>query len=438
MIDVGELSRELDPLLPLSAEDRLLYVDCQCQIHPGGADAKSLLSRTFARNATPDRTITRLITGHSGSGKTTELKQVSRQLGEGQHGRSVFVSFLFAERYLDLEDITPEELLFQIVRQLAADLSEQGMKLHKHKIGTFFTALWEQARSARLTSIDMNANPFALGFTLKDVPGERQEFRRMLRSRLPTVYEIVNGSLLPDARKFLAKRGYNDLLLVVDELDRIPRKSLSQQETTNHEHLFIEHAHKFKDVDCSLLLTIPVELAYSVAAGRLTGLYGAQAHTVSVVPIRDKDDRELEQGELSLIEILGRRAMKASRSPHATADECVAEIFEHRDLLLRFVRLSGGHVRSLLASLAQLLNYVDELPIDMATIDRFQTQATAALVRGLNARHLEILRQVCDDKHKTDDPLFFDLLRNQHVFAYESEHGPDWYDVNPLLRDVVR
>lgn len=436
MIDVGALQRELDPLRPLSADETQLYVDCQRQVHPDRTDAKSLLVRTFARNATPERTITRLLTGHSGSGKTTELKRVSGQLGDGRHGKKVFVSFLFAQAYLYTEDVVPEELPYQIVRQLAADLDYHGMSLRRHRIWSFFATLWDEVRSARLTTVNLGANPFTLGFTLRDIPSGRQKFRSILRAQLPTVFEIVNNDLLPDARSYLAEQGYGDLLLVIDDLDKITRKVLPDRDITNHENLFVEHAHNFKDIACSMLLTIPVELGYSVAAGRLPNLYGGPVHSVSVLPITDRSNRPVRQGEQALIEILGRRAHQASGSAGVTADDCVATIFCDDQLLRRFVRLSGGHVRSLLRALTELLDYTEALPIDAATVDRFESNARAARVRALTSEHRTILDRVSKDKLKVDDPQFFHLLQGEHVFAYESEHGLDWYDVNPLLRGI--
>lgn len=80
---VAALYRELDPLRPLAADDDALYVDWQHQLDPGTADVKSRLVRAFVRNATPQRPITRLLTGHKGSGKTTKLNRVASALHSG-------------------------------------------------------------------------------------------------------------------------------------------------------------------------------------------------------------------------------------------------------------------------------------------------------------------------------------------------------------------
>lgn len=95
---VAALYRELDPLRPLAADDDALYVDWQHELDPGGADVRSRLVRTFVRNASPERPIARLLTGHKGSGKTTELNRIESALCDGMSGRKVFVSTLHAQR----------------------------------------------------------------------------------------------------------------------------------------------------------------------------------------------------------------------------------------------------------------------------------------------------------------------------------------------------
>ena len=105
MDDVTALYRELDPLRPLRGDENALYVDWQQQLDPGGRDAKSRLVKAFRRNASVERPITRLLTGHRGCGKTTELNRVRDALSSRAHERGVFVSMLFADEWLDLKDV---------------------------------------------------------------------------------------------------------------------------------------------------------------------------------------------------------------------------------------------------------------------------------------------------------------------------------------------
>ena len=115
------LSAQFDPLRPLEADETDLYVDWQDQLDTAD-DVKVRLVNSIARSPWA---VTRLFTGHRDAGKTTELNRVRQHLQDGISGRRVFVSMLFAERWVHLEDVQPEDLVYQIVRQLVVDLTQR-------------------------------------------------------------------------------------------------------------------------------------------------------------------------------------------------------------------------------------------------------------------------------------------------------------------------
>ena len=207
MDSVTALYRELDPLRPLGGDEDALYVDWQRRLDPEGRDAKSRLVQTFRRNASPERPITRLLTGHRGCGKTTELNRVRDALSGEGHGRRVFVSMLYADEWLDLEDVEPEDLVLQIVRQLTGDLSAAGVGFGEQKLKGFFGSLWDRTKGAKLETAQVGSDPLKFSFKLEHFPTARDEFRAILRGELPTIFDLVNRELLPAARQHLARRG---------------------------------------------------------------------------------------------------------------------------------------------------------------------------------------------------------------------------------------
>lgn len=435
MDDVTALYRELDPLRPLRGNENALYVDWQRLLDPEGRDAKSKLIQTFRRNASVERPVTRLLTGHRGCGKTTELNRVRDALSSREDERRVFVSTLFADEWLDLEDVQPEDLVLQIVRQLTADLNASGVTFGEQKLKGFFAAMWKRARSPRLESVSVGVDPLKFSFRLEHFPTARDEFRELLRGELKTVFDLVNNELLPEARVQLLRNGYDDMLLIVDDLDRIPQKVLGEGGMTNHDNLFLDGSSALRAINCSMLLTVPIELAYSPAQARLRDIYGAAIETVPLLPIMRRDGSPITAGEDALIEIVGRRARAAFGTAEAQPATCAARVFEDEELLRRVVQYSGGHLRSLLVTMSQLLDWIEDLPLDANIIDRYATETARDFERGLFPAHRAVLRQVDEDGMSSDDPRFLELLRNLYVFAYRGEKG-NWYGLNPLLREI--
>ncbi|MGH3851795.1 MAG: hypothetical protein ACRDRT_19260, partial [Pseudonocardiaceae bacterium] len=233
------LSAQFDPLRPLEADETDLYVDWQEQLDTAD-DVKVRLANSIARSPGP---VTRLFTGHRGAGKTTELNRVRQRLEDGVGGRRVFVSMLFAERWVHLDDVQPEDLVYQIVRQLVLDLEGAGFSFAE---ATFRSALGGvrdlvKGRVA-FDKADVGIDPVEVSPWFEAFPTARKEFRALLQGLLPTIYDLTNNEILCQARTWLAQPehgGYGGIAIIVDQLDRIPRKQLNG--CTNYENLFLNH-----------------------------------------------------------------------------------------------------------------------------------------------------------------------------------------------------
>lgn len=158
MPDLAALYQQFDPLRPLGADPDgdALYVDWQKELAP--QDVKPLLANSIALSG--PIAVTRLFTGHRGVGKTTELMRVKRMLEQGVAGQKWFVSLLLAEEWVDLEDVSASEVVFQMVRQLVTDLKDAGLSFGWEKFTQFFKEFRELLRSeVELKQVKIPAGP---------------------------------------------------------------------------------------------------------------------------------------------------------------------------------------------------------------------------------------------------------------------------------------
>lgn len=415
-----------DPLRPLEADEADLYVDWQKEI--GSDDIKVRLANSIALSA--GIPVTRLFTGHRGTGKTTELKRVKQRLESGQARRKIFVSFFEAEPALDLQDVSAPDVVFHMVQQLVSDLRLAGFDFAWTRFVQFFKEFGELLHSeVELRNVEVGADPLRFGVVLKEVPRTRPILRRLLEERLPTLYDLINEEILRRARNYLRDHGgFEDILLIVDQLDRIPQKIINDRGLTNHENLFLDSAASLRALACDVLYTVPIELAYSLRRVNLQTTYGTEILALPVIPVTTRDGQPFAPGLQALRLIVEARAAKAGLK--------LQEVFSDDGLLDGCVLLSGGHLRSLLVLLRSLIERCDELPITRAIAERAIRSAANALSLPLRKREWEALERIHQTKAPLEDAdLWFDLLRGLYVFTYEDAGGL-WYDWNPLLGEV--
>jgi nucleoside-triphosphatase THEP1 len=412
---------------PLTAADKVdsgLYVDWQLEL--GVDDVKVRLINAIARGR--GQAVTHLFTGHRGVGKTTELYRVKHRLEKGVEGKRFFVSMLLAEEWLDLADMQPEDLIFQVVRQLVTDLEKAGFSVGAKKFGEFFRRLRDDFNTiVGLEAIEVGTNPLKFKFKLQDLSTERRQFRRLLQGQLPKVYDLVNREILDGAREWLVKNGHaDDILIIVDEIDRIPLNLINDM-GTNHENLFIGNSGKLRALDCGVLYTVPIELAYSRRQVSLWDIYGAEIRTLPVMPVLDRSGR-VHDGHRVMRQIAERRVLAAGVD--------LGELFDPPELLNEVLSASGGHVRTLLVLLRSMLDRVERLPIRQLEVERGLRGVATDLARSLSGQDWELLDQVHRDKPRMNDNNNEDwnrLLRDSYVLAYYEEGTGFWYDRNPLL-----
>jgi hypothetical protein len=320
-----------------------------------------------------------------------------------------------------------------MARQLVSDLRKAGFELGWTKFTQFFLEFGELLRSeAELKNVEVGADPIKFGVALKDVPRARPALRRLLEERLPSFYDLVNDVILKPARKFLAeKHGFQDVLLIVDQLDRIPQKILNERGLTNHENLFLDNAGILRALACEVLYSIPIELAYSLQRVNLQTTYGTEIPTLPVIPVLARDGQPSDRGLAVLRQAVHLRARKAGFT--------LGDVFTQEELLERFCLLSGGHFRTLFMLLRWALERCDQLPITGQITELTIRRGAIDLAETLRQAEWRALERIHKEKAPLDKPedagIWYKLLRGLYVFTYEDGEGL-WYDWNPLLGEV--
>jgi hypothetical protein len=422
VLDFACLYERFDPAVPLAAGDPA-YVDWQGAV--GLVDVKQQLRTSVL--LTRHSYIHRLFTGLRGGGKTTELRRLQAALEGAPEGQRYFVSFLDADDSLDLDDADPTDLVLSVVRQLVFDLRALRVQI---EAGGRMRAFLDAAREILLgipgSGVDLKVGDPAgiveLSTTLKRQPSVRRQVRELLEGSLPTLYDAINSELLPAVRTQLANLGYAGLLVIVDQLDRIP------PDGDRHRAVFWEGRGKLKALDCHVVYTTPIEYAYSRALPTLENEYG-ELLGLPLLPV---------SSDVPNIRDEARRLTKAvARARLAGCGTTEQEMFEDASVLDELTRVSGGHMRSLFLLVRTAIEASDlSGPLTADHVERVVDRLAAKYLDPLESVERDVVAEVNRTKSRpTDDHRlepFYDLLRDQYVFAY-ALGDKRWYDWNPLL-----
>jgi len=381
-------------------------------------------------------------TGHRGSGKSTELLHLENEVAS---------RFTTVHLYLDdnlIRDCDYIDLLLWLVDELARQFAKNGMPLDKDALQD--VANWFAERSLEEVQVvkksveleaqaegSVNYGLFGTGLkllariksTLVGNVEQRKIIRHKLQSYSRDLVEKVN-LLLDHAHRVLEKHGKNpEILIVQDNLDRLPVE-VSRR-------LFFDNGELLKSLHAHCIYTVPIAL---VLAPWNIAMVFPKSFTMPMVRTANRDGSEAPDGIRGLMEIIRHRIV---------IESCFTSI----DVATYLVKMCGGSVRDLmrLLELAQVSARAD----DKAQIDHASARDAVKVLRIEFQRLLHpaqtyypLLAQIHATKGDYSGAegsvspsdvnevreFFAQLLFNGTVLEYHGEES--WFDVHPSVRDI--
>ena len=412
----------VDPDVPLEPGDPC-YVDLNSA--RGDECLPALIERRVRR--TPVTTWHRqLVTGHRGSGKSTELKCLQGRLDQA----GFFTVYLDVEEALDLADVEYLDVLVAVARALDETARARKLRISDalvEAVGDWFaeTVLTnEERRDVDSTlkteyGVGLNVEMPLFARMMAAVTGQirsggsaRTETRRRLERRLPVLMERLN-ELVDNVTVQAVKRDYKGLVVIVDSLEKMNLTVLEGGQT-NHSMLFVEHAEQLKALRCHVVYTVPISLLYDRNLG-------SAFTNVDVIPmvkvIEDDGQTTCAAGRDLLFEVVARRMD-------------VDAVFDHRETLRELVVASGGVVRDLMRLVRFACDYTDER-ISGESARRAIVKMVREYERLIHREDLELLAQVHRERRLPGSLDLSRLMYNRLVLPYVN--GDRWMDIHPAV-----
>ncbi len=366
-----------------------------------------------------------LLSGHSGSGKSTELRWLATELQKPKEDRSFHALFVDLQDYLDIRDTQLPELITALFSAIIDDpvlgpyasVSATAKKVWKEIV--------TRAKSIGLSlDVEVPLGVTKLKLNFKTSPGLQKRYREITREHVTPLVEGL-GDLIQDVRSHLVQQGIDDLVIIADNLERIERLPLEDgTKRSTHELFFLEQLPLLQEVPVHLILTIPVSLHFN--QGRLRQAFRAPNDVVlPMIAVRARGVDPTVPNEAGIAALRRLLALRID----------LDVVFADEAALRHAIMQSGGSIRDLLRIVSQGVLMKKELHFTRDDVDATVKESVGNMERLLQGRaFLHDLHYIVETgafPEAFDDDTRQWLLYELVVLEY---NGDTWYDVHPFAR----
>lgn len=419
--DIARVFQQCDPVKPLEPGDPRYE---PCENTRGEGDLIAQLTNAIRWSDMP---LHLLFSGHRGGGKSTELLRLRDALAKPPEGEDKFfvVYFEADQEDVDVNDVDFPDLLLAIIRQVGKALRERVQEeLRPIWLARFVDDLKRFLGSeVEFEKLELDAKIAKFTAAIKSSPDARLEIRKALEPNVSNLIQAANN-LLDEAVIRLRAKGYRDLILIIDNLDRIVLRNLEGGITT-HERLFLNRGAQLHALRCHVVYTLPISMVFSPTATALVNVFGRRPDVLPMVKVANPDGADNPAGMNALREIVWRRLDAAKVKQQAA--------FDSTGTLDYLCRMSGGHIRNLLILIRSACTVAGTLPLTHHIIERAVRGISNDFERALNRPDFfDVLRKI--DQAKALQGSEHDQLLLYNLSVLEYLNGEVWYAVNPAVR----
>jgi len=346
-----------------------------------------------------------LIIGHRGCGKSTILNKVAEQLQNEYH----IVSFS-ASDVINMMDVEAGDILLSTYLMVLDSIKKENT--FQGLIGKFSNFFRNILKSLKLEEIGTGELLEIISFKFKVESETRLEIRKNLVDQIRVLQKNLS-----EACKEISRKKNKDVLIIIDDLDKL--------ETKFAEIVFFKNSEILSHPEVKMIYTFPLDTYYCDAFIRIHDRYADQF--IPLVTLYDANGNYIESSQQSLTNLILRR---------------IDENLITKDALKIVINMSGG----LLRDLVRLMQDACKLAI-VETSDVIDNDIIESTINEhINdyyrifdyQEYADKVSTIAETKQKIDNKTLVYLLR--YLFVLEYRHGRNkklWYDVHPCLKKTL-
>jgi len=377
-----------------------------------------------------------LLSGQVGSGKSVELLRLQSLLAANQF-QTVYIE---VSRYLDMADVDVVDLVLAIASDVARAMTAWNLDARSPTL----EAILERANTfVRPFDREISPAPHAVSHSplhrllvecvgrMREYPLQRMQLRQFLDAQLPAIVEAIAHDLIGSSTEHLRSRGIENIVIIVDNLDRLSNTSKSWGRLQS-EYLFVDRGEWLQKFGCHAIYTVPIGLLFSKEIGSLQARFDTDPIVLPLVPLYRRDGSLNPDGLDRLKQIVLRRMFA-----HAPNDRDLAQFCREASAIDLLCRVSGGHVRNLLRLLHRWIEKERDLPLSIAGLQAAIGDRRARIDMSLSQTDLTLLQQFDNGTTTKAQAIPNDFLRSGLMLEYRDDNG-SWFSLDPIVRHALQ
>lgn len=410
---------------PLCEEDDVgdFYVDTT---EARGADATARLEYLLSTSRAHNQKF--LFTGHSGSGKSTELYKLSEKVKNDY----MVVYFSIAE-YINYIDVNIVDIIFSMLKNLVDTIETSGVSIDDNILSDIIS-YWKNEEIITETEIDdYKAEAEAavglsfckiISMKIKGIFQQSNSVKKEIISHIdkttPQFLKLINNFIRSIERELCKKK----LLIIVDDLDK-----LGEKEAYN---IFKDHCKMLTSIETNVIYTFPVFMHYNPDY-RYISMNFDDSVILSTIMVKKADDSIFDIGVNTLHEIVAKRV-----------DESMFE----KGCIDFAIEKSGGSIRAMLNLLRSAVigaglknkasddNSHGEIVCMNNLYDAYRDYKNEVR-RMIRKEYIPLLKSIHltkDTINAENNKLVMELFNAIAVIEYNCDR---WCDLNPAVLDYL-
>ena len=360
------------------------------------------------------QTLKLFLSGHRGTGKTTELLKLKNEIDETTCFFSVFCDL--SDEELDVNNIDFIDIIILILEKLTKTLDDKKIDIPKANIEPFYD--WYEQRITEINnqtdesaSIEVEGKVgidlFSLFSLVSKTKGKlsgsnstKETIRKVFKNKFSD-FSLKFNEFILDIKDYLLKNGISkDLLFIIDGFEKIG--SLEDRKK-----ILIDNSNKFVEIKANMIITLPIELFSEVS--RLKEF----ASHISF-PLITLDNNSKERFK----EFIYKRIEK--------------NLFDREQTVEKIIYYGAGSPRETLKIISNAYIQAEGEIIDLKSVQDAQKSISEELMKYLDEKEISLLKQVYTKTKIPFSDELAKLLIKKVLLDYED--GLE-REINPILLD---